>query len=208
MTHGLIFHYFHNDEISKTQGSIGSNDFEKILDSYAKDHCLLDAEEYIRKAVKGSLQDKDVCITFDDGLYSQYCVADKVLQKRGLTAFYFVYTSPMEGILERMEVYRTFRNQYSAMDMFYEDFFNTLIEYGESKGTDYKNIMKSEEAVNYFSQYEYYSGADRLFRYLRNEILKKEYDLLMDMLMKKRGFVPEEECKNIWISFEQLREMA
>lgn len=207
MTHGLIFHYFHDDKIKETQGSIDGNTFEKIIDKYSVDHNILNAQEYLEKAVTESLQEKDVCITFDDGLYSQFCVADKILQKKGLTAFYFVYTSPMDGVLEKMELYRTYRNKYASMDEFYNDFFNLLIEYGNKKNLDYKSVIASEEARRYFIQYDYYSQNDRIFRYLRNEILGNQYDIVMDLLMKKNNFDALNECKSIWIGQTQLAEM-
>lgn len=207
MTHGIMFHYFHDEEVPKTQGSISGKVFEQVLDKYNKDYQLLSAEEYYKKAVKHTLKEKDVCITFDDGLYSQYHVADKILQRKGLTAFYFVYTSPMEGKLEKMELYRTFRNKYCTMDDFYDDFFETLIDYGNQVGIDYKLIMTSDSAENYYLQYEYYTKKDRLFRYFRNEILAEKYDLIMNMLMTRKDFIPEKECKNIWIEADKLVEM-
>jgi len=207
MTHGLMFHYFDNEEIPRTQGSIGANQFGQIIDRYAADHNLLPAEEYMEKALRDNLHSEDVCLTFDDGLYSQYAIANKILEKKGLTAFYFVYTSPMEGILEKTEVYRAFRNRYEAIDDFYSEFFYILIEYGKEKGVDYKSIMETEEARQYFLQYDYYTKNDRLFRYLRNEILKEKYDFLMEQLMKKNHFNPVKECKDIWITQEQLSEM-
>ncbi len=207
MTHGIMFHYFYNDQIPKTQGSICEDVLEKIIDKYSKDHHLLNAKVYLEKAIKGSLLEDDVCITFDDGLYSQYYIADKVLQKKGLTAFYFVYTSPMDGILEKMEVYRTFRNKYDLIDDFYHDFFSVLIEYGYKIGKDYKGVIESKQASEYFLKYEYYTRDDRIFRYLRNEILADKYDIVMDLLMDKQGFIPQIECKNIWIDPAQLREM-
>ena len=43
MTHGIMFHYFHSDEIAKTQGSISAKQFEQIIEKYSADHNLLSA---------------------------------------------------------------------------------------------------------------------------------------------------------------------
>lgn len=207
MAHGLMFHYFHNEFIPRTQGSLSSKQFINIIDKYSRNYNILPASDFANKAINGRLQSNDVCITFDDGLFSQYAIADNILSQKGLTAFYFVYTSPMDGILEKMEVYREYRNRYESIDDFYDDFFVALIEFGNSIGIDYKSIMNTDEAKNYFAQYDYYSPNDRLFRYLRNEILVEKYDEIMGVLMDRNGFNPEIECKNIWITPEQLLQM-
>lgn len=207
MTHGLMFHYFWDERIKKTQGSVSGKEFEKILDFYSLDHNILPAEEYLEKAKQGKLKGEDVCITFDDGLYSQWAVADPILKERNLTAFYFVYTSPMEGKFEKLEVYRMFRNSYETIEYFYQDFFNEVLIYGQRKNVDYTEILESEEARGYHSQYAYYNQNDRIFRYLRDVVFYDKYDVLMEQMMKKKGFNPLKECKNIWISQNDLKKM-
>ncbi len=207
MTHGLIFHYFWDEKIPSTQGSISADIFSDIIDDYAESHNLLCAQEYMKKAVCGALAEDDVCITFDDGLYSQYAVAEPVLRKKGLTAFYFVYTSPMEGIYEKIEIFRAFRNRYDAIDDFYDDFFRTVIEFGYDRGIDYKQVIDSKEADDYDRKYDYYSKNDRIFRYLRDVSLRDEYVGIMEFMMKKNQFDPQRECENIWIRTEEIAEL-
>lgn len=120
------------------------------MDKYSVEYNLLSAQEYIDRAVCHRLKSSDVCITFDDGLYCQYAIADKILEQRGLTVFYFVYTSPMNGVLEKMEVYRSFRNKYKSMEAFYSDFFNYLIELGEKERVDYEAVINTPDARKYF----------------------------------------------------------
>ena len=51
MTHGLMFHYFHNDEIPKTQGSISEEQFERIIDRYSVDYNVISAKEYLNTII-------------------------------------------------------------------------------------------------------------------------------------------------------------
>ena len=207
MTHGLMFHYFWNEDIRKTQGSIDEKTFSDILDGYAKGHHLICASDYVKKAISGELKENDVCITFDDGLYSQYAVAEPVLKKKGLTAFFFVYTSPLEGIYEKIEIFRAFRNSFRTMDDFYLKFFQAAVEYGQKKGVDYAQAINSDTAKAYHKQYGYYSQNDRVYRYLRDIVLKEEYNNLMEKMMKECQFDPSIRCKNIWIEPSQLVEL-
>lgn len=50
------------------QGPISQEDFENMLDYYAERYNLIGADEYHEKAFHDDLQDKDVCVTFDDNL--------------------------------------------------------------------------------------------------------------------------------------------
>ena len=104
-THGIMLHHFHDDvKHIKGQGSISAETFADMLDFYGKKYHILTAEEYLYKSNHNSLGDRDVCITFDDGLLCQYEVAYPVMKDRGLTSFMFVYTSPLDGVMENSTV--------------------------------------------------------------------------------------------------------
>ena len=54
-------------------------------------------------------------------------VALPVLEKYGLTAFWFIYSSPFTGVMERLEIYRNFRStMYQKVSDFYNDFDNEI----------------------------------------------------------------------------------
>ena len=97
-----MFHHFHNNEHTKGQGSISENDFEKIILHY-KDN-ILSAEDWYKKAISGQLSENDICLTFDDALLCQYDVALPILKKHNLTAFWFVYSSVIQGYSEKLEI--------------------------------------------------------------------------------------------------------
>src|SRR3989338_8508283 len=107
--HGLMFHHFHDGvTYKKSQGSVTSEEFDRILVLYKKKWNLISADEWFKKSVSDSLGEKDVCITFDDNLLCQFKIALPVLQKPRLTAFWFIYTAPLQGKEEKLELYRYF----------------------------------------------------------------------------------------------------
>ena len=53
---------------------------------------ILPADEWMARATSDRLDENDLCLTFDDALRCQYDVALPVLEKYGLTAFWFVYS--------------------------------------------------------------------------------------------------------------------
>ena len=57
-------------------------------------------------------QIKKVCITFDDGLLSQYDIALPVLEKYQIKAFFFPHTSIFTNSVDYLETYRYFRTNY------------------------------------------------------------------------------------------------
>lgn len=207
MTHGVIFHYFWNDEIRQTQGAINERQFRKIIDKCSRECSLLCAEDYYQKAISGKLCEKDVCLTFDDGLSCQYEVAEPILREIGLTAFFFVYTSPMEGVAEKIEIYRAFRNSYPSIDEFYSDFFDYMVKDGKREDIDYTSMLNTSEAKSYYKDYDYYSDDDRLFRYARDVLLKEKYDDLINNMMHRNKFDIANESKAIWISREDLKRL-
>ena len=80
--HAIMFHHFYdNDKHIYQQGAINKNDLLNILDYYSQKYNIIDAREYLEKAIKNKLDKKDVCLTFDDGLKCQYDIANTVLKE-------------------------------------------------------------------------------------------------------------------------------
>ena len=79
--HGIMFHHFHDQKkYSKTQGSIDQNQFEKII-KYIDRRNILDAKKFFIKMQNEELTNKDLCLTFDDGIKSQIDLALPILKK-------------------------------------------------------------------------------------------------------------------------------
>ena len=78
--YGLLVHQTKN--LLDKKGEIIINTLKKRI---------LNADEWIEKSKNKRLSNKDLCITFDDNLKSQYDIAIPVLKKYNLKAFFFIY---------------------------------------------------------------------------------------------------------------------
>ena len=206
--HGLIFHHFHNGEHPPGQGSITASFFREILE-YVGIETLVSAEDWMGRALTGSLSDTDICITFDDNLRCQYDIALPVLRDLGLTAFWFVYTSPLEGIVEKLELYRYFRSiQFHTPEDFYAAFYQAAEESGMAERID--KTLRRVSLSSYLSDKPFYSLADRKFRYVRNEVLAtEEYDNVMDQMINATAFDRTAMSSRLWMDdlcLQNLRE--
>jgi len=99
--HGIMFHHFHDDKHVNGQGAISAQQLEHIIEHYG--NRLLSANEWFSKAKANCLDERDVCLTFDDALLCQYDIAVPVLEKHNLTAFWFVYSSVLGGGLKNLK---------------------------------------------------------------------------------------------------------
>lgn len=202
---GIMFHHFHNNEHAKGQGSISTNDFEKIV-LHHKDN-ILSAENWYKKAISGQLSEDDICLTFDDALLCQYDVALPILKKHNLTAFWFVYSSVLQGHREKLEIYRKFRNEYfSNINEFYELFFENALE------SEYRNIIiEGLEGYNHtdWKDFPFYSMNDTKFRFIRDDVLGVDkYNVIMDSIMCHYNVDENTLSKGLWMSELQVKELA
>ncbi len=197
--HGIMFHHFHDeDKHIKGQGSISAEEFSEMLDFISENLNILGAEEFLYKSENDKLEPADTCITFDDGLLCQYDIANPVLKKRNLTAFWFVYTSPMEGVLENLEIYRHFRfSMFADVEDFYASFFN-LIRNSE------KNVYTALNSYNpdeHYIECPFYTPNDKRFRYLRDDILGPiRYNEIMDRMISDSGYDISGNSKLLWMN--------
>lgn len=209
--HAIMFHHFYdNDEHIYQQGAINKNDLLKILDYYNQKYNIIDAREYLEKAIKNKLDKKDVCLTFDDGLKSQFDIANTVLIELGggrLTAFYFIYTSIFTDNFSKLEVYRYFRNLvYKDIDEFYNEFFDLLIS-DYDIGQSIKKYIYEFNPKEYLKGYDFYTDNDKLFRFLRDNIIVNKYDYFMQKIMEKHSFNIENYIDKIWVTKENIQDL-
>ncbi len=202
--HGIMFHHFHDDlKHIKGQGSIDHIQFENLLIFLKKNFKILKAENWYKKAINNELTENEICLTFDDNLLCQYEVALPILEKYGLTAFWFIYSSPLKGVNEKIEIYRNFRMaEFQNINQFYDEFDKIIIDYGESK-----NVESGLENFNdnYLSDYLIYSYRDKKFRFIRDKILGPEkYYSIMDKMISKSNYDVNEQSKKIWMRKDQI----
>jgi len=203
--HGIMFHHFHSDAHPKAQGSLDAEGLRAMLAHLARHGDILDAEEFLRRAESATLRDTDLCLTFDDSLRCQYDVAFPVLRDLGLTAFWFLYTSPMQGKLERLEIYRYFRNTaFASVEEFYAFFFAHVLttEHGELAA----EALRQYDPAPCMRRYAVYSADDCRFRHLRDDIFGEGvYNAIMDGILASRGFEAKSLLQALWLGAEETR---
>ena len=204
--HGIMFHHFHNENHLKTQGSISESDFKKILNYIGRER-ILSPSEWLERLAENKLKAEDLCLTFDDGLLSQIDVALPVLEHYGLKAFWFVYSGVFEGKLENLEIYRFFRTKYfKNIDDFYNLFFERLAKSGMAAPID--SALEKEGIQELQKTFPFYSENDARFRFLRDKALgRKNYEKLMDSILKEYRADKSEIAKNLWMSDKDLRQL-
>lgn len=203
IAHGAMFHHFHDNKHYQGQGSISQENFGNILKFIGIDR-IISPDEWMRRLDAGRLNDKDICLTFDDGLLSQFDVALPVLEKYNLKAFWFIYSNVFEGQLSKLEIYRVFRSKFfQDIDSFYNVFFDKIFR---SKFKDKAQSATKEKDINkYNEKYPFYTINDTRFRFIRDRVLTlQEYETIMDSIIKEHGLIPEELSKNLWMTNDNL----
>lgn len=203
-----MFHHFHDKNHVKGQGSIDATEFSNIIKFYSNNFNILSAEIFLKKFFNNGLDKNDVCITFDDNLKCQYDVALPILNELKIKAFWFIYTSPLNGYFEKLETYRFFRSFYfnSFID-FYETFFNEL-----NSKKKYQNVidkLNEFDYKNYLKEFSFYTKEDKIFRYTRDNLLGEDiYYEVMDSLMENSEISLDSELhEKLWMTKNEIYEL-
>ena len=184
MAFAIMFHHFHNKLHKKTQDSISAFQFLKIIKYVKSKYNLINSHEFYEKVINKKIEKKDVCLTFDDCLKSQFDIAFPVLKKNNISAFFFIYSSIFDKKPNNLEIFRDFRNtKFPNIDKFYECFFNLL---KKNFHKDYL-LFKKKFKKNYLLKYKFYTLNDRKFRFCRDKILPNNiYERIMISLMRQK----------------------
>lgn len=204
---GIIFHYFHDyKDYFPSQGSIDSVSFEKIICYLLNHYTILSIEEYIAKCKKGTLKSNEVCLTFDDGIKSQYIIAEPILRKYNIKAGFFVYTEPWDGTLSALEVHHDFRfSCYGDVLDFYNEFFRLLSRNREIYTPVIEKRIKEFKYEDYKPYCTWHTYEDKLFRFTRSILLKKEeYNYLIEQMMEKKGYNPQKRKDILWMKEKEI----
>lgn len=199
IAHGIMFHHFHDRKHYQGQGSISQENFENILNFIGLDR-IINPDEWMRRLDAGRLKDKDLCLTFDDGLLSQFDIALPVLEKYNLRGFWFIYSNVFEGQLNKLEIYRVFRSKFfKNVDSFYSVFFDKI--FGSKFKNRAKTATKEEDVKKYNENYPFYTANDIRFRFIRDRVLTLgEYETIMNSIIKEHNVNTADLSKNLWMS--------
>jgi peptidoglycan/xylan/chitin deacetylase (PgdA/CDA1 family) len=203
--HGIMFHHFHDGvRHVKCQGSISDTELDDLISYYENDHRVLSADEFYNKALNDCLDPCDVCLCFDDGLLCQYEIAYPVLKNRNIRAFWFVYSSPLVGGADKLEIYHHFRfSKFSSIDDFYEAFY----EIGCAI-PGFRLAYGSKEAYEYKIAEAYYTENDRRFRYARDYFLANgQYEQVMDSMMERYNYHVEDYLGILWMKKNHIEKL-
>lgn len=176
--HGLMFHHVHGGLHPQVQGSLSQDDLRRIIKAHPR---LIPAREFLAKHEVGALERDECVLTFDDGLRCQYDLAKPVVEEFGLTAFWFVPTAPLIGVVSRLEVYRWLRTvAFGSVEMFYRAWDYNLTRHEGHAST-------CHAPADYLADHAYLSREDRDFRYWRDQMATPQaYERVMDTMLEHR----------------------
>ncbi|MBF0340587.1 MAG: polysaccharide deacetylase family protein [Magnetococcales bacterium] len=203
MAHGLMFHHFHDALHPKGQGAISADELDAMIAHVGRRH-ILDADDWLERALANRLNPGDLCVTLDDGLRCQFDVAWPVLRAHNIRAFWFVYSSVLEGNSAPLEIYRHFRTTgFADVDEFYAAFFAATAKHHPQR---YAQGMDGFDPERYLQDFPFYSRADRIFRHLRDRVLgPKRYHALMGEMIRQSGLDARSLHDLLWMRPEHLR---
>ena len=206
-TQSIMFHHFHDEKHLPAQGSLNSSDFSQMLDWLSDRYNLIGAREYLEKFESEKLSENDICLSFDDALLCQYDIAIPILEERGIDAFFFVYSSVFTGNPDNLEIFRYFRtNNFSGIADFYNQFFELVESELKDSLDQHRQVYSS---LNYLNAFPFYTESDKWFRYLRDQVLGvQKYEQLMLRLMAVKGFTPNDVIDDLWMSEDDLKDIA
>ncbi len=202
--HGIMFHHFCDSRHPRGQGAISAAELEAMIAFVGADR-ILPAKLWQERAEAGTLKSGDLCLTFDDHLRCQFDVALPVLRRRGITAFWFVYTSVFQGNLERLELYRLFRTlYYPTVDRFYDAFFAAV--FASAYGPMVRARLDGFKPDDFLREFPFYTSADRSFRFVRDEVLgQSRYFQVMEEMMALSGADAKELSRELWMDQAALQ---
>jgi len=201
MIASIMFHYFHDDiTYLKCQGSLSEQDLEKIITT--SKYKIISVDEWFNKYETNRLSSNEVFLSFDDGLKEQIKIALPVLERHNLKGLYAINTKAILSGRDKLELYRHFRNNYfKDVNDFYVKFFDAITK---TKWVDtYNRICTELNFEEYLQEYSFYTYDDRKFRYFRDQILKEDYDEVMDLLILNSDLDPDN--LDLWFSLQDIR---
>jgi peptidoglycan/xylan/chitin deacetylase (PgdA/CDA1 family) len=203
--HGLMFHYFHGGDHPEGQGTLSAQELAELLDFIGVER-IVSPDEWCARVETNSLDDA-ICLTFDDGLRSQYDVAVTVLERCSLRAFFFVHTSALADPPTGPELARYLRSTYQDVDGFYEAFFEAVAQRGLCERVS--RALDFFDATTYLAPHPFYTVADRRFRFVRDDVLTPlEYEDVINSLFEQQNVDPAAVRRALWLRCEHLQRLA
>lgn len=202
--HGIMFHHFHSLEHPRRPGSLSAEDLDFILDKVAERFAIVSPEEFLVLLRSGSFDAPVVTLIFDDSLRSQFDVAATVLRARGIQAGFAIYSSIYTGDPDPLEIFAAFREGHFRNS---SGFWNVFREAVARTFRDYGPDAESGVESGFLRDYAFYSREERLFRFVRDEILSvSDYQKVMwELISREPSFDVKAVGKKLWMNEDDLR---
>ena len=202
--HGLMFHRFHKNGNSQSgAGSLSQNQFEKVLKLVGIKN-IISPTAWIEKTKNKTFTDNDVCLTFDDGLKSQFKYALPILEKYKLKAFWFVFSSVFKKSIDRNELYnKLIFEKFKNQKKFQKSFLKKI--------NLRKNVFRSKKYLNFYTKnkklFPFFSNDDIKYRYVRNLILTKHQlkDIMDELFNINQKDLKQ--ARSLWMSINDLKKI-
>ncbi len=199
--HGIMFHRFYGPSLPKYQGALSATELESLILNIGIDR-IIDPKQWLDRLENNMLKNDHICLTFDDCLKSQIQIAEPVLKKYNLTAFFFVHSLTFFNEVDFNEV---FSNIISSK---YNNFQKFLIEFLSFLQLDDK-IFSEEKYIKFKismeNSYSFYSDSDIKYRYLRNKYFDNaEFINLMRNFFSEKDFLNDINYDAIWMNESDL----
>ncbi len=203
----VMFHHFHDGKRHiKTQGSFNKDKFYKLIKKIGLRN-ILSPHDFFNRVKEKKLKSNQTCITFDDGIKSQFDIAFPILVEFKLTGFFFIYTSIFDKKINFLELNRYFREKYfKNVNDYYEEFYLII-----KKNLDWNKIKNTvEKNKKYISRqkriYNFYSTSDIRFRFIRNYLLsEQQFNKINIKLFKNHNFDYKKANSKLYINSNHLK---
>lgn len=202
--HGIMFHHFHSPKHQIRPGSLSAGDFESLLDAVNSRFTIVSPEEFGDLLGNYSQNSAVVMLTFDDSLKSQFDVARPILRARGISAGFAIYSSIYEGEPDPLEIFAAFREKNFHDSL---DFWNVFSKAVARNFRDVRNDAEGGVAKGFLRDYPFYSHEERLFRFVRDEILSVEQyqGVMWELVDMDPSFDASYVSENLWMNENELK---
>ena len=204
---GFTFHYFQNEIHVPCQGSLTAQQLAWILRRLRESFTLVSPQQFLEDVRRRKEDPAELCLCFDCGLKSQYDIALPVLEEFGLKAFWFLYTSVLDGGIVTVEQVHHFRfSCFASVDRFYSVFFQAAADRLSDR---FDSALSAFRRSGYLNWAPFYTEEDRLFKYLRDRVMtEEEFHAVLQRMMREAGYEVEAYRDLLWLSRDEVRHLS
>lgn len=200
---GIMFHRFVDEGKQSQQGSLTSAGLARILNDLSPNQ-LLNPDEWLERLRLGQLDGSMRCITFDDGLQSQYRAALPVLEAHGVKAFWFIPTGVFGDARPVSEVFSQALDRVEDPHLAMRSFCD--IARGAHRDDVTEGLARYRERIQ--RRFAFYTDLDCEYRFLRNSMTPDRLKDTVKTVLSDFGLDFEALENEIWIGESDVRDLV